>query len=71
MPVMMDGILGEICVGGATLADGYYRNEAETSKRFIRSPVKTMQEMTIYRTGDLGFLITGEFMFYRKKRFSD
>lgn len=54
MPVMADGILGEICVGGATLADGYYRNEAETSKRFTRSPVKSHAGMTIYRTGDLG-----------------
>ena len=55
MPVMADGIPGEICVGGATLADGYYHNEAETSKRFVRSPVKSHVGMTIYRTGDLGF----------------
>ena len=55
MPVMADGIPGEICVGGATLADGYYHNEAETSKRFFRSPVKSHVGMTIYRTGDLGF----------------
>ena len=49
MPVMADGIPGEICVGGATLADGYYHNEAETSKRFVRSPVKSHVGMTIYR----------------------
>lgn len=55
MPVMADGMLGEICVGGATLADGYYHNEEETSKRFVRSPVKSHAGMTIYRTGDLGF----------------
>ena len=55
MPVMADGILGEICVGGATLANGYYHNEAETSRRFVRSPVKSHAGMTIYRTGDLGF----------------
>ena len=30
-------------------------NEAETSKRFVRSPVKSHVGMTIYRTGDLGF----------------
>lgn len=55
MPVMEDKVLGEICVGGAALSDGYYRNEAETGRRFIRSPVKSHAGMKIYRTGDLGY----------------
>jgi len=55
MPIMEDGIQGEICVGGSGLADGYYHNEKETRKRFVRSPIKSHAGMTIYRTGDLGY----------------
>lgn len=42
MPVMADGIPGEICVGGATLADGYYHNEAETARDLSEALSKAM-----------------------------
>ncbi|MBC8643003.1 amino acid adenylation domain-containing protein [Caballeronia sp. EK] len=46
------GIPGEICVGGAGLARGYYRQPDLTEERFISHPYRTGQRL--YRSGDLG-----------------
>jgi myxalamid-type nonribosomal peptide synthetase MxaA len=47
------GAIGEICIGGASLADGYLNAVEETSRRFFQwhGP---QAEMRLYRTGDLG-----------------
>ena len=46
--------IGEICVAGPALALGYYRNEEQTNKVFIRNPLVTDYYERIYLTGDLG-----------------
>lgn len=46
---------GEICVAGESLAQGYYRNEEQTVKRFVMYPVGGGRVQRIYRTGDLGY----------------
>ncbi len=46
-----DWVPGELYIGGAGLARGYWRNEEETQARFILHP-QTGQRL--YRSGDLG-----------------
>lgn len=46
---------GEICVAGESLADGYYRNETETKKRFVEMERWGVSGVRCYRTGDLGY----------------
>ena len=45
------GIVGEICVGGKGVANGYLNNEEITRKHFLPNPFNSG---TLYRTGDLG-----------------
>ena len=45
---------GEICVGGAGLALGYYHAPEETARVFIQHPGNRRYAERIYRTGDLG-----------------
>lgn len=49
------GEQGEICVSGTALSLGYYKNEAETQKAFVRNPLNNAYTEMIYRTGDLGY----------------
>jgi pyochelin synthetase len=46
-----DWAVGEICFSGAGLAQGYWRDPAETSRRFVTQPQSGLR---VYRTGDLG-----------------
>lgn len=45
---------GEICVGGAGLALGYYNAPDQTARAFVQHPCNRRYEERIYRTGDLG-----------------
>lgn len=47
----IEGESGELCIGGAGLSRGYWREEELTSKKFINSPFHEGEK--IYRTGDL------------------
>ena len=59
MPV---GIPGELCIGGAGVGRGYWRDEEKTAKAFCRDPFNPGGRM--YRTGDLArWLATGELEF--------
>jgi acyl-CoA synthetase (AMP-forming)/AMP-acid ligase II/thioesterase domain-containing protein len=54
----MPGEIGEICVTSPTVAAGYWRDEVQTSARFIPSPKNPAS--TRYQTGDYGrFLPNG------------
>lgn len=56
---------GEICVGGESLAEGYYNHPGETRARFVAG-----QKGRYYRTGDLGYYGTdGELYFSGRKDF--
>ena len=60
--------IGEICVIGESLSDGYYRNPEETRKRFIDFPQRGNKAG--YKTGDLGYYgIDGELYFAGRKDF--
>ncbi len=48
------GELGEICVGGAGLALGYYGNPEKTAELFIQNPLNSEYRELIYKTGDFG-----------------
>jgi len=49
--VCPDGVIGEIYIGGAGVADGYLGDPVRTAERFVRHP-RTGERL--YRTGDLG-----------------
>ncbi|MGW3097202.1 amino acid adenylation domain-containing protein [Streptomyces sp. NPDC001102] len=57
------GSPGELCVGGAGVADGYAGDPARTAARFVPDPYGT-PGARLYRTGDLArFGPTGDVMF--------
>lgn len=45
------GVIGELCIGGEGVANGYWNNDQLTNEKFIIDPVT--QEGVIYRTGDV------------------
>ena len=58
------GVLGEIHVGGHSLAQGYLNNPELTSQKFISNPFARDAAGRLYRTGDLGrFLPDGNVEF--------
>lgn len=44
---------GELCVGGPTIASGYYNDPEKTAAVFVQNPLNAAFPETIYRTGDL------------------
>jgi aryl carrier-like protein len=59
-----DGSRGEIYVGGAGVARGYFGKARESAERFVPDPFAQVPGQVLYRTGDLGLRRTdGEFEF--------
>jgi nonribosomal peptide synthetase DhbF len=48
------GVVGEICIGGAGVADGYHGQPELTAERFIPDPFAAAAGGHLYKTGDLG-----------------
>jgi amino acid adenylation domain-containing protein len=48
------GVVGEICIGGAGVANGYHRRPALTAERFVADKFSDSPGSRLYRTGDLG-----------------
>jgi len=46
------GVPGELCIGGAGVAEGYLNKPEQTAERFIRNPFAADPEARLYRTGD-------------------
>ena len=60
------GAIGEICIGGEGLAQGYLNEPALTAEKFVPNPFAEGQR--IYRTGDLGrWLPDGKIEFISRK----
>jgi amino acid adenylation domain-containing protein/non-ribosomal peptide synthase protein (TIGR01720 family) len=47
------GVFGELYVGGAGLAQGYWNREDLTKERFISHPFQKDKKAKLYRTGDI------------------
>lgn len=68
--VCKKGEEGEICVGGAGVALGYYNNPEKTNEVFVQNPVNKMYDERIYRTGDIGYQNKeGDLVFVCRKDF--
>jgi non-ribosomal peptide synthetase component F len=48
-----DGVDGELCVRGTSLAMGYYNNPEKTAAAFVQNPLNPHYPEIIYRTGDI------------------
>jgi amino acid adenylation domain-containing protein len=47
-------VVGELCIGGAGVARGYWRRPELTAEQFIPDPFSDQPSSRLYRTGDLG-----------------
>ena len=62
------GEVGEICVRGTALANGYYNDPVKTASVFIQNPLQKAYPELIYRTGDMGYYNDdGEIIFASRK----
>lgn len=50
------GEIGEICVLGQCLSNGYYNNLSKTSEVFVQNPTNKKWNELMYRTGDLAYI---------------
>ena len=64
------GELGEICVLGQCLSQGYYNNPEKSDEVFVQNPLNKKWSERMYRTGDLAYINPkGEIMFAGRKDF--
>ncbi len=57
MRLVQSGDIGEICIGGPSVALGYLNNPELTSEKFVFDPFTNLvDESRLYKTGDLGRL---------------
>ncbi|WP_062053012.1 hybrid non-ribosomal peptide synthetase/type I polyketide synthase [Aquimarina longa] len=60
------GVVGELCIGGNSLAKGYLNQEALTREKFIKNPF--VENDRLYKTGDLArWLPDGNIEFIGRK----
>ena len=59
---------GEICVSGACLALGYYKDKSKTDEVFVQNPLNESFYERIYRTGDLGKYDEDGLLYYTSRK---
>lgn len=59
---------GEICVRGTSLSMGYYNNWDKTQEVFVQNPLNHEYPELIYRTGDIGYKSSENYLIYFKGR---
>jgi amino acid adenylation domain-containing protein len=58
------GLPGELCMSGAGLTDGYFKQPQQTAEKFVSNPFSKDSRARLYRTGDLArFLPDGNIEF--------
>lgn len=63
-----EGVEGELCVRGSSLAMGYYNNPDKTAAAFTQNPLNHSYPEIIYRTGDIvSYAANGDIMFHGRK----
>lgn len=68
--LVADGELGEICILGQCLSNGYYANKKKTDEAFVQNPLNLCWNEMMYRTGDLAYKNeNGELIFAGRKDF--
>lgn len=65
-----EGDIGEICILGQCLSQGYYNAPEKTAAAFMQNPLNTKWIEFMYRTGDLAYKSeTGDIFFAGRKDF--
>lgn len=64
-----EGEIGEICILGQCLSNGYYNNPKKTSDVFIQNPINKNWIELMYKTGDLAYKKGGNIVFAGRKDF--
>lgn len=66
--VVKDGVEGELCIRGSSLAMGYFNNPEKTHLAFVQNPLNNKYPELIYKTGDIAVLDTnGNYIFKGRK----
>lgn len=61
--------VGEICILGQCLSNGYYNNPEKTNVAFVQNPINKSWIELMYRTGDLAYRKDGHIVFVGRKDF--
>ena len=64
-----NGEIGEICILGQCLSNGYYNAPEKTAEVFVQNPVNDKWMEIMYRTGDLACIKDGDIVFAGRKDF--
>lgn len=64
-----DEEIGEICILGQCLSNGYYNNPEKTHAAFVQNPINKSWIELMYRTGDLAYIKNGVIIFAGRKDF--
>lgn len=64
-----NGEIGEICILGQGLSQGYFNDIEKTQKVFVQNPTNHYYPELMYKTGDLALLVNGEMKFAGRKDF--